>query len=165
MRHPATLAPAALAAECEVRFTRRSGPGGQNRNKVETAVILTHRASGISAEASERRGQAENRKVALHRLRIALALGLRTPSGPTSELWRGRCRAGRIAANPTHEDYPALLAEALDALRDHDWNITAAAAARDCTATQLVKLLAGEPHALALLNQARSERGLKPLKP
>src|SRR5262249_27924451 len=41
-KHPAARAPDALLAECEVRRTRRSGPGGQNRNKVETAVVLRH---------------------------------------------------------------------------------------------------------------------------
>ena len=41
--HPAAVDLASLAAECDFRTTRRSGPGGQNRNKVETAVILTHR--------------------------------------------------------------------------------------------------------------------------
>ena len=44
--HPAALDPDVLAGECEFRATRRSGPGGQNRNKVETAVILTHRPTG-----------------------------------------------------------------------------------------------------------------------
>ena len=55
--HPARLDPDALAAECDFRRTRRSGPGGRNRNKVETAVILTHRLTGVTAEASERRTQ------------------------------------------------------------------------------------------------------------
>src|SRR5207248_1618001 len=65
--HPAALDPELLASQCAFRATRRSGPGGQNRNKVETAVILTHRPTGIRAEASERRTQGENRRAALGR--------------------------------------------------------------------------------------------------
>src|SRR5262249_34131870 len=65
--HFAALDPEVLAAQCEFRTTRRSGPGGQNRNKVETAVILTHRKTGVSATASERRTQGENRRAALKR--------------------------------------------------------------------------------------------------
>ena len=38
MIHPAALPFDALLKECEVRRLRRSGPGGQHRNKVETAV-------------------------------------------------------------------------------------------------------------------------------
>src|SRR6202161_763647 len=105
--HPAALDPELLAAECDFRATRRSGPGGQNRNKVETAVILTHRPTGIRAEASERRTQGEHRRAALGRLRIELALAIRRPidradGGPfvPSVLWRSRCRGGRIVVNP-----------------------------------------------------------------
>src|SRR5580700_11047614 len=77
--HPAALDPEVLAAQCEFRATRGSGPGGQNRNKVETAVIFTHRPTGIRAQASERRTQGENRRVALERLRLELALTVRRP--------------------------------------------------------------------------------------
>ncbi|HEU5117977.1 MAG TPA: peptide chain release factor-like protein, partial [Isosphaeraceae bacterium] len=96
MVHPARLDPDRLLKDCEIRFTRRSGPGGQNRNKVETAVVLTHRPSGTVAEASERRTQGENREAALFRLRMALALGFREEmEARPSELWRSRCRGGR----------------------------------------------------------------------
>jgi protein subunit release factor B len=72
--HPAATRPEQLLAECEARRLRRSGPGGQHRNKVETAVSLRHLPTGVCAEANERRSQAQNRSTALFRLRVNLAL-------------------------------------------------------------------------------------------
>jgi hypothetical protein len=157
--HPAALDPDKLAAECEFRATRRSGPGGQNRNKVETAVILTHRPTGISAEAAERRSQGQNRQQALFRLRVRLALDIRTPAGTApSSLWTSRIRGGRIVVNPDHDDFPALLAEALDVLGSLDDDVKEAAARLGCSTTQFVKLLALEPLALGRLNERREAR-------
>jgi RF-1 domain len=155
-----------LLAECEMTFLRRSGPGGQNRNKVETAVVLRHRPSGLVAEANERRSQSENRREALRRLRFALALEVRRPVDPLeppSELWRSRCRGGRIALNPEHDDVPPLLAEALDVLEGRDLDPKAAADVLGCSSSQLVKLLKLEPKALAKVNRRRLARGLRTL--
>jgi protein subunit release factor B len=77
--HPAALPLPDLQPLCDITRTRRSGPGGQHRNKVETAVVITHRPTGISAQASERRSQAENLAVAWKRLRVELAFGVREP--------------------------------------------------------------------------------------
>lgn len=49
--HPAALDPADLLTQVTEMRTRRIGPGGQHRNKAETAVVLVHRRTGISAEA------------------------------------------------------------------------------------------------------------------
>ncbi len=164
--HPAALDDARLLADCELKFLRRSGPGGQNRNKVETAVILRHRPSGLAAEANERRSQAENRREALRRLRFTLAFEVRLPVdplAPPSPLWRSRLRGGRLALNSTHEDVPALLAEALDVLEDRGLDAKAAADVLGCSPSQLVKLLKIEPRALAKVNAGRAARGLRTL--
>ena len=78
--HPAAIPPEKLLEECTIQFVRRSGPGGQHRNKVSTGVVLTHRLTGVMAEAAERRSQAENRAAALFRLRVNLALEIRRPA-------------------------------------------------------------------------------------
>jgi hypothetical protein len=169
-RHPAALEPEVLARDCEFRATRRSGPGGQNRNKVETAVVLTHRPTGLKAQASERRTQGENRRAALFRLRLELALTVRRPirnGGPgpylPSELWRRRCRGGRIDVNPRHEDLPALLAEALDVLWASEEDHKAGALLLGCSPSQLIKFLKETPRAWGLINERRRAAGRHPL--
>ena len=164
--HPAAASADVLWNECEVRRLRRSGPGGQHRNKVETAIALRHGPTGVAAEAAERRSQAENRAVALFRLRVNLALGVRGPAPPDepSLLWQSRCRGGRVAVNPGHDDFPALLAEALDRVAACEAEVRGAAESLGCTPSQLIKLLGREPRAIALVNRWRAERGLGELK-
>jgi protein subunit release factor B len=61
-----------LKRQVTIETYRSSGPGGQRKNKVETAVRLKHLPSGLTVIAAERRSQAENRRLAFERLRKRL---------------------------------------------------------------------------------------------
>ncbi len=171
--HPATLPDEALLRQCRWSRGRGSGPGGQRRNKVETAAVVVHLPTGVTAQASERRSWAENQRVALRRLRMALALQVRCAplrakgldAEETSPLWRSRrTPGGGLAINPRHRDYPALLAEALDMLADSGWSASKAARRLGVTTSQLLRLVRRTPRAWELLNQQRREHGEKPLR-
>src|SRR5437763_472598 len=166
--HPATLGDAELLKHCEISKSRSSGPGGQHRNKVESRVALTHTPTGIAAHAGERRSSQENLRVALFRLRLALATQLRTevPIGDArSELWKSRTTPeGRIVCNPDHRDYPALLAEAMNMVEAAAGDEHRAALRLGCSPSQLVKLVKEHPPAMERWNQARAGRKLHPLR-
>lgn len=164
MTHPALLDDESLLAACDFARSRASGPGGQHRNKVETHVTLTHRDSGISGQAGERRSQADNKKVALFRLRLNLALAIRGGGGPPSALWRSRCKGGRVTCSTSHRDFPAILCEALDAIVAAGDDPKPAAEHLGCSASQLIKLIKQHPPAFQAWNARRQAAGQHPLR-
>jgi hypothetical protein len=167
--HPALLDPDELLKQCNLRTQRRSGPGGQHRNKTSSGVFLVHDPTGIVGEATERRSQAENRAVALQRLRLKLAVEIRTPSildGPIHGKEQGirqkLCGIPlRVAdTNPNKAPLLALLLNDLLAVGGQPrllikpWQTTSSA---------IVRLIQSHPPAMRLLQAIRQHHGLRPL--
>jgi hypothetical protein len=168
LAHPANLADADLQAQCKVERYRASGPGGQNRNKLETGIRLTHVPTGIAVTGTERRSQHENLAIALGRLRMALAINVRSAAHlvrDPSELWLSRrSPGGHITVSAQHADLPRLIAEALDFLAHKDWQVAPAADRLGVSPSQLIKLIQKDAHAFGYFNQERAKAGLGGLR-
>ena len=165
MTHPAQLSLDELLSECSTKQLRRGGPGGQHRNKVETAVSIEHLPTGLRSEASERRSQADNRRVAIQRLRLILAVEHRSQAPQESDAaapssrWKDRAVNGRIQVSTEHDDFPAILAELLDHLAACGYDVPASSQYFGVSSSQLIGLLRSHPPALAAVNAARALMG------
>ena len=162
------LSDAELLAQCRFDRFRVSGPGGQHRNRRDTAVRLVHSPSGIAGQASERRSQAQNRAVALARLRRAIALELRRPVAldayhPPQPLQRILPRAPQ-RVGPRHREFWTGAQHLLDVFKAFNASLADTAAAIGVSTNQLARLLAAEPHLLRAANVLRSAQNLPPLR-
>ena len=166
--HPATIDEIELLKQCQIECGRVSGPGGQNRNRRDTAVWMIHTPTGVEAQATERRSQSQNKHIAMKRLRRRLAIQLRVATNRdrhrASELWRTRRQGDKMCVNPDHEDYPGLLAEALDVVVARRFDLAGAAGILGITMSQLSRLIHHDKAAFARVNEGRVEVGLPPIR-
>ncbi len=157
-----------LLAQCQEHRYRASGPGGQHRNKTESAIRLIHQPSGITVTATERRSQHENRSKAVERLREVIAVQVRCPLDPghiaLPDLLQGTTGGSRLIIGRRDPRYLVLLAWTLDAIASSSGRIADAARLFDLSTSQLVGLLKEEPKRLAAANAIRSQAGLEPLR-
>lgn len=155
-----------LIGECEVFLYKASGPGGQHRNKVTSAVRLRHRGSGLEVTATESRSQHENRARAVRRLREAIALVARVPL-PESPTWPETVHltGGRLRVNEKNPAIHHVIALVLDAVAACAGDVRAAAERLSLTPSNLVRFLHQHRKAWSELARIRQQAGLKPLRP
>jgi len=168
--HPATMPSDVLLAQCALRTQRRSGPGGQHRNKTSSGVFLQHEPTEIVAEATERRSQAANRSVALSRLRLKLAVELRSPAvfdeEPTGfeAALRKTYRRRDLRISERNADYAAVLALLLNDLHASGGIPSMVATQWRTTTSAMLRLLRSHPPAFALVNDIRKFHGRRRLR-
>lgn len=171
--HPAILPQETLSAQCRMSQLRRSGPGGQHRNKVSTAIQWLHEPTGITAEASESRDQNRNRREALGRLRIRMAIRLRSaigaidqssPADPRSSELRELGRSRRLKISAGNDDYPAILALVMDDLHRAGGQPSLVGPLWNSSTTAVVSLVSVWPAALQEVNRWREHHGRGPLR-
>lgn len=161
----------ALIAQSEVDRYRASGPGGQHRNKTESAVRLRHKPSGVSAIGEDSRSQAENKLHAVRRLRAAIALEVREPVALEGYVPSPRLAA--LVAGGTAPlgaktrltgDYWAAIAELLDLLVAGDLEIGTTAGRLGITTGAMSKLLLHDDQVARVVNDLRRGRNMRPLR-
>lgn len=157
----------ALLAECEVHTYRASGPGGQKRNKTESAVRLHHKPTGIRVVGTEARSQHENKARALKRLREALAFRVRRPvqaEGVPDAIAACIGPDGRLHVGQRDARYLQCAAAVLDVLHAHRGSVGDAAAQLGVTTANLSSFLTGHDGVMTEANRVRAAYGLRPLR-
>lgn len=143
-----------LLSHCHQECFRAPGPGGQHKNKTDSAVRLSVLGGSVTALCSDHRSQHRNRSEALKRLRSAIAINLRMPIEPegNSEIWQGPWKLGL-----KDKRYAKLLAHILDVMDDNKWAVGLSAKALGTSTGKLVRTLSRDPHAWNAVNQARAK--------
>ena len=163
-----------LIAQSTVETYRASGPGGQHRNKTDSAVRLTHRPTGVVVTATERRSQHENRHRAIVRLRKAIAVRIREPVEPCATAGltgRAALTLPQAVADPAwprisqkSDTYLVVAAQVLDHVESCEGKISDAALRLGTSTASLVKFLSLDDDLWQEANRTRRRFGQKPLR-
>ncbi|XP_027358949.1 uncharacterized protein LOC113867714 isoform X1 [Abrus precatorius] len=165
-----------LMRQCEMDTFKSSGPGGQHRNKRESAVRLKHLPTGIIAQASEERSQHKNRASALNRLRSLIALKVRKTVDrdaylPPRELLqilppkssiRGSDCGPQIG--PNNPKFALGMQALLDLIFAVEGSISEAAKYLGLSTGALSRLILSDDSLRMEVNDLRASKGMKPLK-
>ena len=137
-----------LMEHCVLDRFRASGPGGQKKNKTDSAVRIRHIGSGLIGLSSESRSQHVNKTYALRRLRLKIALVLRdNDQNDHIELKKFIQQTGTktFTLNIRDPRYPIIVASLFDELSVNNWKISVTAKKIGITSSTLNKFLRSNP--------------------
>lgn len=167
----------ALLAQCDLNVYRSSGPGGQHRNKVSSAVKLLHRPTKVGAHGDDSRSQHQNKALAVARLRMEIACRVRrpvdtaaappavtqsclfVPRGTTLPAGVRRLQVGRKDAR-----FWPVAAYLLDVLQAKEGRLADAAAVVGITTSNFVSVIQDDRHLYAAASEIRKRFGQGPIK-
>lgn len=155
-----------LFEQCEFDRYRASGPGGQKRNKTDSAVRLRHRPTGLLVTAADSRSQHDNRARAIKRLRAVLTYDLRQPtegSSPPVAILQAMT-SGKLALKERNPDFLPAYAWALDVLYEHQGRLAETAERLGVSTGHLVRFLETSTDGWQAAMQIRTAAGQKPLR-
>lgn len=160
---------AGLLAQCDVHTYRASGPGGQKRNKTSSAVRLRHDPTGLAVVGTESRSQHENKRRALRRLRLCIALGVRRAfdaerDEPSEALRASIAPDGRLQCGRRDARYPTVVRDLLDVFFANQGRTADTAGALGISTAHLISFLRNDPKLWGRANQFRAEFGHPALK-
>lgn len=147
-----------LLAQCQLKSFQGSGPGGQHRNKTNTGVHLKLLPFNLEIRCCEDRSAMMNRLHALSRLRIKLALQIRSEVGPILAFPGSN---GHI--NPDNKAFPAFLAQVFDHLEIQSGEIRPVAELWKLSPSALLRILGQEKSVWEALQTLRRKYDKPPL--
>lgn len=168
----------AILAQCDIHIYKASGPGGQHRNKVSSAVRLRHKETGITATANDSRSQHSNRKLALQRMRMNIALRLRSPLAPTGDepnlpeilaecihvATKGpQAGSARLTIGRKNHRFWLVAAYLLDILTGAEGKVAQAAEMLGITTGNLTSVLKSDRHLIAAVQEIRKSHNMRPI--
>lgn len=153
-----------LLAQCARDQYRASGPGGQKRNKTDSAVRLRHLPTGMLVTATESRSSHENLRRAVRRMRTALALRHRQPVAQLEAAERALVRAALEESNPKGPCFLPAAALILDCLAARRGKVGEVAEAMEVSTARLARFLHLSRESWRAAQEIRAANDLAPLR-
>lgn len=166
----------ALLAQCDVNIYKASGPGGQHRNKVSSAIRLLHRPTGITAQGCDHRSQHANKRSALKRLREKIACRVRRPVDPSCPLPEAVASClfvpkgakadakKRLQVGRRDERFWSVGRFLLDLLDANGGRLSEAAGVMEIGTSNFVSVIKQDRHLYAAAQEIRKRHGQGPMK-